>query len=69
MPDSILIVDDEEGIREALTSILADEGYESTAVASGEQCLALLDKHPVDLVLLVGSSSPPERNYEGHRDT
>jgi two-component system, NtrC family, nitrogen regulation response regulator NtrX len=52
MPDSILIVDDEEGIRQALTSILSDEGYEATAVASGEQCLDLLDKRPVDLVLL-----------------
>jgi two-component system nitrogen regulation response regulator NtrX len=52
MPDSILIVDDEQGIREVLSSILADEGYESTAVSSGEECLALLDKRSVDLVLL-----------------
>lgn len=52
MPDSILIVDDEKGIREALSSILADEGYDSAAVSSGEECLELLDKRPVDLVLL-----------------
>src|SRR5579862_7374982 len=52
MPDSILIVDDEQGIREALSSILADEGYEPTAVSSGEECLALLDQRSVDLVLL-----------------
>ena len=52
MPNSILIVDDEQGIREALSSILKDEGYESAAVSSGEECLALLDRHPVDLVLL-----------------
>ena len=43
MANSILIVDDEQGIREALSSILADEGYEPAAVASGEECLALLD--------------------------
>ena len=52
MPNSILIVDDEQGIREALSSILADEGYEALAVASGEECLALLDQRSVDLVLL-----------------
>src|ERR1700739_4077636 len=52
MPNSILIVDDEQGIREALSSILADEGYEPLAVASGEECLALLDERSIDLVLL-----------------
>ena len=52
MPHSILIVDDEQGIREALSSILADEGYETACVASGEECLALLDQRSFDLVLL-----------------
>src|SRR6267378_398059 len=52
MPQSILIVDDEQGIREALSSILADEGYEASSVASGEECLAMLERRPVDLVLL-----------------
>jgi two-component system nitrogen regulation response regulator NtrX len=52
MPNSILIVDDEQGIREALTSILTEEGYEASAVASGEECLAALDRRSMDLVLL-----------------
>ena len=52
MPNSILIVDDEQGIREALTSILSEEGYEASAVASGEECLKLLDSRSMDLVLL-----------------
>src|SRR5580692_12325054 len=52
MSNSILIVDDEQGIREALSSILADEGYETVAVASGEECLAVLDERGIDLVLL-----------------
>src|ERR1700675_3835202 len=52
MSNSILIVDDEQGIREALSSILADEGYESVAVSSGEECLSLLEERSVDLVLL-----------------
>ena len=52
MPASILIVDDEEGIRESLGALLRDEGYEVAAVASGEECLERLDAGEFDLVLL-----------------
>src|ERR1700720_2544348 len=52
MSNSILIVDDEQGIREVLSSILTDEGYESLAVSSGEDCLSLLEERSVDLVLM-----------------
>ena len=52
MANSILIVDDEQGIREALSSILTDEGYESSPCPSGEECLALLEQRSIDLVLL-----------------
>ncbi len=52
MPHSILIVDDEAGIRRSLSSILADEGYSVEAVGSGEECLARLARGHVDLVLL-----------------
>jgi two-component system nitrogen regulation response regulator NtrX len=52
MPQSILIVDDEKGIREALSSILKDEGYETISVASGQECLFVLSQRPADLVLL-----------------
>ena len=36
---SILVVDDEAGIRTALVEILREEGWEAEAVASGEDCL------------------------------
>jgi two-component system nitrogen regulation response regulator NtrX len=52
MPHSVLIVDDEPGIRESLTGILEDEGYRVQAVESGEACLDLLAKDKCDLVLL-----------------
>src|ERR1700686_3999540 len=52
MPQSILIVDDEAGIRDSLSSILIEEGYAVESVSSGEECLAHLAKGPVDLVLL-----------------
>jgi two-component system, NtrC family, nitrogen regulation response regulator NtrX len=52
MPQSILIVDDEAGIRDSLSSILTEEGYAVESVGSGEECLARLGKQPIDLVLL-----------------
>jgi two-component system, NtrC family, nitrogen regulation response regulator NtrX len=52
MPASILIVDDERGIRESLGALLRDEGYEVETVATGEECLARLDHHAFDLLLL-----------------
>jgi two-component system nitrogen regulation response regulator NtrX len=52
MAQSILIVDDESGIRQSLASILRDEGYRVEAVATGEECLAATEKSPFDLVLL-----------------
>jgi two-component system, NtrC family, nitrogen regulation response regulator NtrX len=52
MPASILIVDDESGIRESLGALLRDEGYELEAIASGEECLEQLERRGFDLVLL-----------------
>jgi two-component system, NtrC family, nitrogen regulation response regulator NtrX len=52
MPQSILIVDDENGIRESLGALLRDEGYEVEGVASGEECLERVDQQKFDLLLL-----------------
>jgi len=48
----LLIVDDEEGIRESLASILRDERYSVDAVASAEEALALIAKSEFQVVLL-----------------
>ncbi len=48
----ILIVDDEPGIRDSLSGILQDEGYQVHAVATGEECLAELASGLYDAVLL-----------------
>jgi len=48
----LLIVDDEAGVRTALTGVLEDEGYTVEAVASGEACLEAVTRSPFDLVLL-----------------
>ena len=52
MPASILIVDDESGIRESLGASLRDEGYDVEAVASGEECLERVEQRTFDLLLL-----------------
>jgi two-component system, NtrC family, nitrogen regulation response regulator NtrX len=52
MPPTILIVDDETGIRQSLRSALQEDGYEVDAVASGEECLESVERKPVDVVLL-----------------
>jgi two-component system, NtrC family, nitrogen regulation response regulator NtrX len=52
MPATILIVDDEIGIRQSLGALLRDEGYEIEAVASGEECLEQIGRRNFDLILL-----------------
>ncbi len=52
MKPTILIVDDEPGVRSALSGVLRDEGYTVEAVASGEACLERLTRGPVDLIVL-----------------
>ncbi len=52
MSESILIVDDERGIRETLSAVLRDEGFAAEAVASGEECLKAIGKRSFGCVLL-----------------
>jgi two-component system nitrogen regulation response regulator NtrX len=52
MAPSILIVDDERGIRESLSALLRDDGYTVDAVSSGEECLKKIAQHPFDLIML-----------------
>jgi two-component system, NtrC family, nitrogen regulation response regulator NtrX len=49
---SILIVDDEPGVRTALGGVLRDEGYNVDTVDSGEACLERVVTHAYDVVLL-----------------
>ena len=52
MKPTILIVDDEPGVRTALSGVLRDEGYSVEAVPSGEACLDRVTRGAVDLILL-----------------
>jgi two-component system nitrogen regulation response regulator NtrX len=52
MRGSILVVDDEAGVRSSLVGILSDEGYQAEAVESGEACLQALEARRYDMMLL-----------------
>ncbi len=51
-PTSILVVDDEENLRNLLTKILSDGGHAVQAAADGEEALAKYKASRFDLVLL-----------------
>ncbi|QQS41454.1 MAG: sigma-54-dependent Fis family transcriptional regulator [Acidobacteriota bacterium] len=51
-PNSVLIVDDEPGIRETLSDVLEDEGYEVVSAGSGEECLKLTASDHFGCILL-----------------
>lgn len=48
----VLIVDDEEGIRDSLAGIFEDEGYEVLSCASGEEALGIIREHTPDILLI-----------------
>ncbi len=49
--ESILVVDDEEVIRDVCTQILAEEGYDVTTASTGKQALHLVSSKRFDAVI------------------
>ena len=47
----ILVVDDEPSIRDAMESVLVDEGYVVETAADGRAALALIATSPLDLLI------------------
>jgi len=50
--ESLLFIEDDDGIRLALSMALEDEGYSVRGSANGTEGLAAFEQHPPDLVLL-----------------
>ena len=48
----ILVVDDEESLRELLSAILTEEGYGVVTASDGKECLQKLEGLKPDLILL-----------------
>jgi diguanylate cyclase (GGDEF)-like protein/PAS domain S-box-containing protein len=51
-PGNVLVVDDHESMRNLLERVLRSQGHLVITAASGPEALALLRKHPIDLVVL-----------------
>ncbi|HEV8383499.1 MAG TPA: HD domain-containing phosphohydrolase [Candidatus Acidoferrales bacterium] len=49
--ERILVVDDEDAIREVVSTLLDAKGYRCATAMNGKEALALLDSHVPDLVL------------------
>ena len=52
MSATLLIIDDEDSIRDSLSGILGDEGFNTITAASAEEGLKMLGQANIDLVLL-----------------
>jgi CheY-like chemotaxis protein len=50
--EAILIVDDVQGQRDLATTMLRKLNYSVKSVKSGEEAVAILKAHPVDLIVL-----------------
>ncbi len=48
---SILIVDDDDQVRDLLVRYLGAQGYQTVAVATGEEAVAHLDRRDLDLII------------------
>lgn len=49
---TVLVVDDEQDIRESITTILENKGYAVVVASNGDDCLKKLRKVTPDLILL-----------------
>jgi DNA-binding NtrC family response regulator len=50
--ESVLVVDDDDGVRKVLSSILSEKGYLVVAVNNGKQALNALEKEYFDVALV-----------------
>ncbi|HEY2921754.1 MAG TPA: response regulator, partial [Candidatus Binatia bacterium] len=52
MQKTILVVDDEDGVRESVREVLSDEGYRVVDTADGARVLEIIKQERPELVLL-----------------
>ncbi|MDA0769403.1 MAG: response regulator [Chloroflexi bacterium] len=51
MPNNILIVDDEQALREILKDVLEDAGYKTEVAESAERALEILENYSPDIIV------------------
>jgi CheY-like chemotaxis protein len=62
--NTILIVDDDEAIRDALREALETEGYETALATQGQEALTWLGEHPRPALVLLDLMMPVMDGWE-----
>jgi CheY-like chemotaxis protein len=55
---SVLVIEDDDGVRESLAAVLRDEGYEVELAASGAEALRRLEHEPLPTLILLDLMMP-----------
>lgn len=61
---TVMVVDDDQAIREALSDLLEDEGYSVVCLKNGKEALEMLGSHPHPGVLLLDLMMPVMSGWE-----
>jgi CheY-like chemotaxis protein len=64
MPEPILIVEDDEPVRDAMREILEEEGYAITCAINGEEALRVLAEDPPPRLILLDLMMPVMNGWE-----
>lgn len=68
VPSTVLVVDDDLGIREALAEVLREDGFHVLEAADGEQALALLKTAPDATIVLLDLLMPRLSGFDVLRE-
>src|SRR4051812_25752317 len=60
----ILIVEDDEPVRDAIREVLEDEGYKTAGAANGEEALRWLEQTPRPCLILLDLMMPVMNGWE-----
>jgi CheY-like chemotaxis protein len=63
-PRTILLVDDDHDVAEALSTVLADEGYDVATASNGREALMYLRSHTAPRLILLDVMMPVMDGYE-----
>ncbi|MBN8229939.1 response regulator [Corallococcus macrosporus] len=62
-PPTLLLVEDDSDLRDALVEILHAEGHTVVATATGDEALAWLSAHPIPALVLVDMWTPRKDSW------
>jgi CheY-like chemotaxis protein len=66
---SVLIIEDDEGVRQSIADLLRDEGYDVDTAADGKEALAKLSRQPPPSLIVLDLMMPgmPGEEFRAHQ--